>query len=1247
MKKSKAKKTRRRRPKPQTSQFDALVNTYRSFDSDLLWATLYAVASSPSARHRATSAGVALAASLRADHAPSTHQTNSIPDLQTLIDDAAESKGSGRMHEDYIPLDPTNVATVRVGDELLRYVPGLTERPIADLSRALRLASVLDERLVRRHKFGIANVVRVSLRYVDYCLDTLLAQWEAAPNLKLGDEIRLPENELAAAHRLTSSDPLEHLKLDRADLRALEWMTSSASSAKFEHENLASPFGRTLRFRRAKSELQDRWLPPTYVPEVLAYAVSELVDGLTRDNRAMRALRAFHLDEARRALWRFSPALIEAPPRPLEEIRPLRGNEIQWVVPVGGKEHIAVSIISTIDRPQAHPSSAACVTLSDRVRNRVDEDGPLTARMPSGTIKLLPGAVVIPLVIVAGTSHLVVPQVPGQATLALEDLTWIAQTATSDHDLYRFVRDLSSPDFPPSVGWEAINYWGAWKDNDKTFFKGGIRPTFMSFAPHAGNAEWERTVALTPLEIALYGTGLPPVREAELVDIASDNVASVSFSHFEPEYDFRRGLHHAPDRIGWSLSFITPPIAIVRSDPAWADGDEHRFLFDVCGGLIFAFDAIGESWRRAHEGLDISGYQLWLQSAKGGDDQAGEAVSPSTLPIQAGNRLRVANWDIDLEGFLQRAEGDPHAANSLTMGALEGLLKYGGADRETAKEVGKEWLTGRPFLILETERARTKLNYLPRPWRLDPSDASAVTAVFARHLHASKVEPGQYRGTGANVLIREYLAPASLKTLTDRIALHDRAAIIATGMEQLNRVRDQDRAEQGNLARVSRHLRTEWNPAGRAVELAGAVFNLRQCNEIIVEAALRAKCDSGPREPIAAQSWSALLAAADAYRTVTILSERLHYRVDPVTISISPGYEFSLEDDEQPPHGFWVLEHESLNAAWASLRLQPEVDESETELQEPNDAVNLAMLDAFGASALDLFRTLIALAQWESFDKARSIAFASPEEILDWVCEEVGADNDEKRSRLRQALQLLTLSAEVLRSSSWEPWRTRTRRHRLLVQPLVRRSDGTILIAPQYLLATLNAYYNHLAQGQLPWTGDVPHELDKALAKRREERNKSFESDLAQKLQELGFKVISRVKPGDHRRLSVPAISTEIDLVCGRDGDPNIWLIEAKDPASVHGHAETARQLRTFYEDSNRNGRLKPCYATQLGRKESELSPFIDRIAQKLGVKPPDQGDHALQTRFVTRSLTPAGFAASRPYEVLTASQLFAVLKNS
>ncbi len=1224
------------------SQLGVLAHWYDSFDPDLLWATLFAAAASPSARHRATSVGLALAAALRAAPGPEPKVPELLPPVQDLVDHAAKAVGVGILQEDYVAADPTQIAVVRVGDELLRFLPGLTERPIADLSRALRLAEALDDRLVRRRQFGIFNLVRVTLRYVDFCVQALSSSWQPAPDVQLGDAIELPKAELAAARAFIAIDPVEALELDDADLRALEWMTSPASSAKFDRDSPTSPFGRALRYRGSSSEQPDRWLPPTFVPEILAHAITELVESLERDKHARKALRDSCLEEARRALWRFSDALIESPPAS-PDVEPLTGNRIQWLVPVNQSTFLAVSMILTTDMPRSGPSSIACVQLAEQIRN---QNAPVVARMAGGgQVRLRPDAEIVPLVVIAGTGHCSVLQTSGQATLALEDLTWIAETATEDDDLFRFARDLSAPDFPHTFGWEAINYWEPWRTNGKSFFKGGIVPASIFFEPHAGQAEWDRAVNLSDLEVALHGVGLPALRHTQRAEMTEDHSASVAVLREQGEYNPRTGVHHAPACVGWSLALTTPPIAIVRSDPDWETEEEHRFLFDVAGGLVFGFGSIKESWERAHQCLDVPGYRLNLAIVEDVDDEQTSpvvSVPPSSTPVASAPC--VISWNFRIERFVQIADRNALAPNELTAIPLRKLLEAGGVEGSMAEEIAEEWSTDRPFLIFETKRSLTSLHHLPSPWRLDPSDESAATASFARRLHAANVQPGEYRGRHANDLVKEHLAPAALKELVERISAHDPQAVIFTGMEQLNRVSDDIMRQQEDLSRVATHLLTEWDPVERMAELAAETLRLRQCNEIIVEAALRGAQGSGSRQPITIQHWSALLAAADAYRTVTTLSERLHHRVAPAVIDISTAYELTFVNDEAPDTDAWVLNGDALNLAAADIRLGRSNDSTSPGLASPPDDVDDALLEAYGATSLDLFLVLTALIQWDSFEEERSVAFVPDEEVRKWVGQAAGDTYTKRRERLYQAIQMLTSTPEQLSSGDWAPWQTRTRRHRLLVQPLVRYRDAGLLISPQYLLTTLSVYATYLAQGILPWTGDVPNRLEKALADRRKGRNLDFERTLQHELEQRGFHTIARIKPGDHSRLGVPAVTTEIDLVCGRPGEPDIWLIEAKDPAAVHGFAETARQMRAFFRDSESKGRLKPCYATQLARKEAELKPYVEAVADALGIgQASDSRPHILRTLFVTRNLTPAGFVAER-YEVRAASDFLALV---
>lgn len=348
-----------------------------SFNADELWWLLFATASSPSARHRSASVGSALAAALRARSIVHTTRSSPLPSVQEIVDQAAEASGIDGMQEDFIPKDPSESLIVRVGEDLRHSLPGATERPIADLSRALRLAEALDPFLMRKHGFGLTNVIRVAYNWADTATNGLSSSFIAAPHLQLRDKIVLPVEEVEAAKALISQELLSTFELKEGDAAALEWMTTSSDNAKFDSSSPNSPFGWYLTYRTPG--LPDRWLPPTYVPEIVGAAVSELVSTVNRNPDACRALRISSLDATRKALWRFSKSLYEGAPE-LAGTAPLTGQEIQWILPVNANTAIAVSMVQTEDLlPQSHSFE------SDRLAKQASRNGePVVVALAAG-----------------------------------------------------------------------------------------------------------------------------------------------------------------------------------------------------------------------------------------------------------------------------------------------------------------------------------------------------------------------------------------------------------------------------------------------------------------------------------------------------------------------------------------------------------------------------------------------------------------------------------------------------------------------------------------------------------------------------------------------------------------------------------------------------------------------------------------------------------------------------------------------
>jgi hypothetical protein len=226
----------------------------------------------------------------------------------------------------------------------------------------------------------------------------------------------------------------------------------------------------------------------------------------------------------RRALWRFGPVL--GPPDDSDGPVVSPGDVVQWVVPLGEARAVLVQVVADLALDEL-PFSQDPAAVRVAQRTVTDPTTPIEVPMPGGQLRLDPRTEVVPLLVVATSGPVVAPQIPGAAGMALEDLTWSAQTADADSDLFMFCRELAEPNRPRMLGWEAINYWEWWRGNGKTFFAGGRAPTFMAIEPHHGEAEWTWAARLPPLERALAALDLPPVADYDKTEAEGEGPPAV------------------------------------------------------------------------------------------------------------------------------------------------------------------------------------------------------------------------------------------------------------------------------------------------------------------------------------------------------------------------------------------------------------------------------------------------------------------------------------------------------------------------------------------------------------------------------------------------------------------------------------------------------------------------------------------------------------------------------------------------
>jgi hypothetical protein len=444
---------------------------------------------------------------------------------------------------------------------------------------------------------------------------------------------------------------------------------------------------------------------------------------------------------------------------------------------------------------------------------------------------------------------------------------------------------------------------------------------------------------------------------------------------------------------------------------------------------------------------------------------------------------------------------------------------------------------------------------------------------------------------------------------------------------------------------------------------------VRRNAEIVVEAALRTRQLASGR-PVDRVAWAEIAAAADAYLSATTRSEHVHHQVRPTALQISSSYEIEITYDPTPdtaeaPAGAGKVYDLDVNAmrraratlhlgdhagvdpvesAETALPLESETQGSPTSMVAPE--LDMALHDAFGVSGTDLLTTLFALARWPLTEDDDDVVAASVDAVVEHVLNfTILGEAADGRTHVENAVTLLSSTSRGLVTAEWKPWHLRSRRRRLLIQPLPTLSDGRVVVAPHFCLASMSAYQSHLSQGQLPWTQPAPDEpplpaaVTAALATVRDKRNKELERTVAIDLRRQNWRVIENIKKTDPSRLGVSTLSGEIDIVTGSSGRRTLWLLEVKDPADTYVVPEIRRHLDTFFADREK----KLSYTTRLQQKFDDLAPHVNGVASALGLPTREDG-YELVPAFVTRHPVAAEFVTG-PFKFASLRELSTLLE--
>jgi hypothetical protein len=412
--------------------------------------------------------------------------------------------------------------------------------------------------------------------------------------------------------------------------------------------------------------------------------------------------------------------------------------------------------------------------------------------------------------------------------------------------------------------------------------------------------------------------------------------------------------------------------------------------------------------------------------------------------------------------------------------------------------------------------------------------------------------------------------------------------------------------------------------------------------------------------------WGTLLALAELYVQATIRSDGLRWNVNGDATQISDSYEVTRTSADTP-----ILDLAAFNEvrlrftrpvpgtqAVAQERelipdpLDPAAEEPsilgadgpQASLNRAGDGagrrsgqladidpaltgIDTAMRDDLGCSAHTLLAACLLVTRWPVTDE-HPTAQVEIHDLIGAITAELDVSSDEAAA----AVEALTLRGSALAAEGVQPWKGRARDHRMLTRPLVDLGDGTIMLLPWNTDLSGQVLFQYLNDGLLPWAQpriDALPRVHTALDQLRLRRTRILEDETHQRLEAMGFRVRSRVRPHDAHLLGLPSLPGEVDHVAAHPDGNIIWVIDDKDLAEVYTPAEIARGVATFYKPEGEVDKLLA--------KIAAVAADTASVGTALGL---DRGPREVKGMFVTRRPSPAAFAASPPVEFVILDNL-------
>ncbi|WP_173160522.1 hypothetical protein [Phytohabitans suffuscus] len=1176
-------------------------------------AVVHALTSSPMGLHRHLTLGPAVEVALRAAGAGRGHGVvdGGVSEVLALLE--GQTFALARM-EDARPRDPRLPAVGRFGGQVYRLYPGMLERPVAAVRRAELVAIAIDRSLISHFGFGMGDFISVCLTHTDRAVGLLAPAWPDGDIPMIGTPPPVTAAEVAAAGGVVEWLGLDapHLHPERARA-ALEWATVSPADlrAHTRQDLVDTCFGTAVA--AAAADGRRLALPLPYIAEAWERATGVLAESAMRKEPAAAAR---WLNLARRETTRLLDRIRDMPP--LHLVHSPAGPAL--LVPFGERHVLAVGVAATLGRDCDTDAAGQAVAAVRPGARLTTASGPLVVPRDAEVVRL---------VVAAPASAARIGLRTRAAMLTLDDLSRVSDTCKYADELFAFCRDLQRPPGGTELlGWDKVDAWEVWRSNGQALHHAGQAPTAIYVAPHQAGGEWDEAAGRARIEHALHRLGLPPAAALAGFDESGDKVMALT-SEMEL----------------WHLALLEGSvIAATGTEPV--PEDLRALAADVPGTLCWAIMHVREATAAALQAVGRDALVARLDFADDAGDplRLTDTTDDGTLHIAWTAQLPEA--EIVDPGWIQRRLGE------LLCGGLRRLAKDE-ADLDPVDRLAAQWSSAPPVFALSQGPLVQRAQHLHQPRPTPDWARSRVRRQFAEHIRATGEPPGLHRGAAAMDFETKIVAPWLMKRMRSALTAFSSAAILkraGTELEAVTACRKQARQDRWRHRHMWRTPNIDDNLSERDGEMAAQRATLAAVLEVTL-----ATEPSGTRTPDDIE-WSTLLALGALYVEATIRSDALRWNIDGDATEISDSYEVTRVAADTPVLDMVAFNdarrrHSRLATTATTDSPNPGTDDDERvdrrhqghDADEAADQHNAdgqtrsladidptlagiddAMRTDLGCTVHAILATCVLLTQWPVTDD-RPIATVSTQDLVQQIAGEFDIDTSEAAA----AVEALSLRGANLAAEGVQPWKGRARDHRLMTRPVIQLGDGTVMLLPWNADMTGEVLTQYVFDGLLPWAPrrleGLPH-VRRALDQVRLRRTRVLEDETHRRLQTLGLRVQSRVKPHDAHVLGLGSLPGEIDHVAAHPNDDILWVIDDKDLAEVYTPAEIARSVANFHGPRGEINKL-------LG-KVAAVAADVPAVMAALRM---DTRPRTVKGLFVTRTPAAAAFVAPSavPFVVL------------